>query len=102
MDCLPVPMGHICAVLSSRLLRASELRASEEVGTCRAVHDLLELAMLGYPYASVRAIVHSIPRSRFGAIWLRRLVRQLRGIWPVRSVAHSCSRVHLYGGSRGP
>ena len=82
---LPSPLGHLSAVLGSRLVRAEALALPIFDGIGRAIIDILELVRLGYPYSAVRAIVHLIPRSRLGAIELRRIIRLCKHAWPPRS-----------------
>ena len=80
----PSPLQHLSSILDSRLVRGSALNCPIQVGITRALHDVTEFALLGYPYRLVRALAHKVPRHRPGALQLRSVVRSLRYLWPRR------------------
>jgi hypothetical protein len=77
----PAPLGHLSAVLASRLIRATALGLDPSEGVRRAIVDIIEFHLLGYPFSVIRAIVHLVPQNRPGALVLRRVVRNLRTLW---------------------
>jgi hypothetical protein len=79
---VPIPSSYMVSVLSARLVRAQALGLNGTSGTFRACDDILELARLGYPYYTVRALVHRLPLTRTGARELRHFIRACRAWWP--------------------
>jgi len=78
----PSPLQHLSSILDSRLVRGSALNRPIQVGIARAIHDVVEFSLLGYPYSLMRALAHKVPRHRPGALQLRNVVRSFRFLWP--------------------
>ena len=63
------------STLQGRIARAVVITASEPVAVYVALEFMLELWLIGYPRAYLRALAHALPAAGTAAVPLRRVIR---------------------------